>query len=143
MYRISYENCEIEFPHFDKNKVGKWILQIVENHQKEVGELNYTFCSDNYLLEINKAHLNHNYFTDIITFDYTVGDIVSGDLFISIDTVRDNAATYNCSFEEELHRVIIHGVLHLIGFNDKTDAEQAIMTSKENESLELLANLND
>ncbi len=139
MCTISYTTEDIDWAISDREKIDQWIVQVVTNHHKTIGELNYIFCSDNYILEINKEHLNHNYFTDIITFDYTVGDIISGDLFISIDTVRDNAATYNCSFENELHRVIIHGVLHLLGFNDKTDAEQEIMTAKENESLQLIA----
>lgn len=138
MCGISYDVCDVELPDFNQNKTEKWILAVVERYGKEVGELNYFFCSDNYLLEMNKEHLNHNYFTDIITFDYTVGDIISGDLFISIDTVKDNAQTYSVSFAEEFNRVIIHGVLHLIGFNDKTDAEQEEMTHRENESLALI-----
>ncbi len=143
MCSISYEVCDIEFPVFDQQKIEQWILHVVAYHGKEVGELNYFFCSDNYLLEINKEHLNHNYFTDIITFDYTVGDMVSGDLFISLDTVRDNAETYQCSFHEEFYRVIIHGVLHLIGFNDKTDAQQEEMTAKENEALNMLDSISN
>ncbi len=143
MYFISYDNQGVELPVFDQEEIEKWIISVVRNYDKEVGELNYIFCSDNYLLKINKEYLNHNYFTDIITFDYSVGDMVSGDLFISLDTVRDNAETYKCTFDNELYRVIIHGVLHLIGFNDKTDAQQEEMTAKENEALSMLSSISN
>jgi len=115
-----------------------WINDVVNFHNKNIGELNYIFCSDNYILNINKQYLNHNYFTDIITFNYNVNDIIKGDIFISLDTVNDNALEFsNGSFIDELDRVVIHGVLHLIGFNDKTNIEQQQMTKQENVALNL------
>jgi rRNA maturation RNase YbeY len=115
-----------------------WIHDVVKFHQKSVGELNYIFCSDNYILNINKQYLNHNYFTDIITFNYNINSIINGDVFISLDTVNENAKEYsNGSFFDELDRVVIHGVLHLIGFNDKSKNEQEEMTKQENIALEL------
>ncbi len=115
-----------------------WIKKVVEFHHKKLGELNYIFCSDDYILEINKQYLNHNYFTDIITFNYNDGDVISGDVFISLDTVRDNANEFSKGdFYEELDRVVIHGVLHLIGFNDKTDVDQIEMTKQEDYALSL------
>jgi len=110
---------------------------IIEEGSKE-GNLNIIFCSDNYLLKMNKEYLGHNYFTDVITFDYSEENLISGDVFISVDTVKENAKNYEVSFENELFRVIIHGVLHLIGYNDKTDKEQEEMTIKENYYLDKL-----
>jgi len=118
----------------------RWITQVIEKNNKNVGELTYIFCSDEYLLEINKQYLQHDYFTDIITFNYCEGDTISGDLFISVDTVLDNANTFGVDYLTELNRVIIHGVLHLIGFDDKCDEDQEEMTRQENLSLELLNN---
>jgi rRNA maturation RNase YbeY len=138
---VTYNSCETEIPAIDQKRISKWINRVVVKNDSEIGELNYYFCSDDYLLEMNREHLNHDYYTDIITFDYTVANIVSGDLFISVDTVRDNANEYNCDFFDELHRVIIHGVLHLLGIDDKTDEDQAIMTQKEDESLALLSEI--
>jgi rRNA maturation RNase YbeY len=138
---VTYNSCETEIPAIDQKRISKWINRVVVKNDSEIGEINYYFCSDDYLLEMNREHLNHDYYTDIITFDYTVANIVSGDLFISVDTVRDNANEYNCDFFDELHRVIIHGVLHLLGIDDKTDEDQAIMTQKEDESLALLSEI--
>ena len=106
-----------------------------------MGEINYIFCSDPYLLEINKQYLGHDYFTDILTFDYSQKPVVSGDLFISIDTVRENAEYYGATFEEELHRVIVHGLLHLIGYDDHTPEEQKTMREKENYYLDIRKSL--
>jgi len=136
--QISYNTCETEMPEINQERVSSWISQVVESFECEIGEINYYFCSDNYLLEMNREHLNHDYFTDIITFDYTVADMISGDLFISVDTVRDNAQEYQVDFFEELHRVIVHGVLHLLGYKDKSVEEKALMTAKENYYLSLL-----
>lgn len=125
--------CEdIEFELQNSSKIEKWIEECVELEEKEIGEITFIFCSDNYILEINKEHLQHDYFTDIITFDYCIEDIINGDMFISIDTVKDNSIRFDQTFENELHRVIIHGILHLIGYNDSDDKEQATMTQKEN-----------
>ncbi|MDQ1772962.1 rRNA maturation RNase YbeY [Labilibaculum sp. A4] len=138
---ITYDTCEASIPAIDQKRLSEWINRVVVNNSFEIGEINYYFCSDNYLLEMNREHLNHDYFTDIITFDYTVADIVSGDLFISVDTVLDNAKEYGCEYLQELHRVMIHGVLHLMGIDDKTDEDQEIMTQKEDESLALLSDI--
>ncbi|NPA44711.1 MAG: rRNA maturation RNase YbeY [Chlorobi bacterium] len=120
--------------------ISEWINKTITNENKETGEINIIFCSDEYLLKMNKEHLNHDYYTDIITFDYCQGSLVSGDLFISVDRVGENAKDFNVDFKNELNRVIIHGVLHLIGYNDKTDDEQKEMTEKENFYLNLLFN---
>ena len=138
---ITYNSCETDIPAIDQERLSDWINRVVINSKAEIGELNYYFCSDEYLLQMNREHLNHDYYTDIITFDYTVGNVISGDLFISVDTVRHNAHSYNCEYFEELHRVIIHGVLHLLGVDDKTEEDQAIMTQKEDESLALLSRI--
>jgi len=116
-----------------------WISKvcIIENYN--LGDISLIFCSDEYLLDMNRTHLDHDYYTDIITFDYTDNQIVSGDLFISIDRVRDNATDFNVSFEHELHRVIIHGVLHLCGYKDKSDDEEKLMRTKENNALSLIS----
>lgn len=125
---------------FKKRTILKqWIKTIVENNKKEVGEISYIFCSDEQLLEINKEFLNHDYYTDIITFDYSETDVVSGDLFISIERIKDNAKTLKTSYQEELHRVIIHGVLHLLGYKDKTEEESENMRKLEDESLLILS----
>jgi len=126
---IFYEDIQ-EFELF--NGIYEWINNSIQNENKQKGEINIIFCSDDYLLKMNKDHLNHDYFTDIITFDYCEKDLVSGDLFISTDRVGENAKKFNVEFNAELNRVIIHGVLHLIGYNDKTDEEQKEMTEKEN-----------
>ena len=128
-------------PAVDQERIRQWINRVVVQYGCETGEINYIFCSDDYLLNINREYLNHDYYTDIITFDYVQDHLISGDLFISLDTIRDNAEYYKVSFEDELHRVIIHGVLHLLGIDDKTDEDQEIMTQKENESLVLLSEI--
>ncbi len=120
---------------FKQYKKAKWIKECIYKYSKRVGDISFIFCSDNYLLEINKKYLNHNYFTDIITFDNCVNDFVSGDIYISIDTVKSNSTEFKTAFFEELNRVMIHGVLHLIGFNDSTDDEQIEMTKHENRCL--------
>jgi len=118
-----------------KNKIKSWIKSVVEQRGWKTGEISYIFCSDEYLLNVNQTYLKHDYFTDIITFDYTDATKVSGDLFISIDRVMDNAQELNLSFEQELHRVIIHGVLHLLGLKDKTEEEAKEMRKAEEECL--------
>jgi len=135
---IEFNFEDIDQPRINIDDISEWIKQVIELNNKNVGELTYIFCSDEYLLDINKQYLNHDYYTDIITFNYCEQDIISGDLFISLDTVLDNSKTFGVSYESELHRVIIHGILHLIGFDDKTDESQEEMTRQENLSLELL-----
>ena len=121
----------------DIEKSKDYAASLIKFHGKKVGEIGYMFCSDNYLIEVNRSYLNHDTYTDIITFDYVEGDLVSGDIMISIDRVKENAITFNTSFENELHRVIIHGVLHLLGQGDKTKDEAAMMRKREAEALDL------
>lgn len=135
---IEYFSEEVSMPDFNQADVNDWIATIIENHKKELGEITVIFCSDDYILKVNREYLSHDYFTDIITFDYCEGSLVNGDLFISLDTVLDNSKDFETGYDNELMRVIIHGVLHLIGFNDKTDTEQEEMTRQENISLSLL-----
>lgn len=116
----------------DKTKLKTWIKKCVQHENFKVGSINYIFCTDDYLLEVNKKFLNHDYYTDIITFDYTEKPIISGDLFISTERVLDNATQLNFPFENELKRVMIHGIIHLFGFQDKTKNEKVVMTQKEN-----------
>jgi len=136
MNNIEFHFENIVIPDFNPEFFRLWITEITKQHNKQIGELNYIFCSDEYILGINKEHLNHNYYTDIITFNYNVGDVISGDVFISYDTIMSNADEFsNRSIKDELDRVIIHGVLHLIGFNDKTDLDQYEMTKQEDLAL--------
>ena len=109
---------------------------LIKNELKKAGEISIIFCSDEYLLEMNKAYLEHDYYTDIITFDYVEGDVISGDLFISLDRVKENAEKFETPFLKEVYRVVFHGVLHLVGYKDKTEAEQKVMRKKENYYLE-------
>lgn len=136
---INFFNEDIEFPDIDISSYIKWIGEIINQYNYTTGDINYIFCSNKYILQINKKYLNHNYFTDIITFNYNENNIINSDIFISIETVNENADCYNTTFYNELSRVIIHGILHLIGFDDKTKEDQAIMTQKENEALSLLS----
>lgn len=117
----------------------QWIKLVIENNNKKVGEIAYIFCSDEQLLEINKEFLNHDCYTDIITFDYSETDVVSGDMFISIDRIKDNAKILGVAYQEELHRVIIHGILHLLGNKDKTETESENMRKLEDECLSVLS----
>lgn len=134
---ISFQNQSISFRLKDKTRLKAWIKTVTEKEKHRLGDINYIFCSDDELLEINIQHLNHNTYTDIITFDYTEGDRISSDIFISIDRVEENAKKFKVSFEEELHRVMIHGILHLCGYKDKTKADAELMRKKENASLKL------
>ena len=138
---IVYNADEIKMPVFSKRKVSKWIKQVAENHEKRVGDISYIFCSDNKILEVNKEYLNHDYYTDIITFDYSENNVISGDMFISIDTVRTNAEKFGEAYSKELYRVIIHGVLHLCGIDDKAPGARTVMERHENEALEILLNM--
>ena len=124
-------NNEIEFNLENSDTISQWISSSITEEGFKEGELNYIFCSDEYLLELNIKHLNHNTLTDIISFDYTIGKLVSGDIFISIDRVKENAKLFDVSFEDELHRVMIHGILHYCGFKDKSPEDKIEMRSKE------------
>ncbi|GET20547.1 rRNA maturation RNase YbeY [Prolixibacter denitrificans] len=132
---IQFYNEDVELPHLDIERVKKWLVFVAKKHEKEIGELSYIFCSDSYLLEVNRQYLSHDYLTDIITFDYTECDTVSGDVFISTERVADNAIEFNVSYDEELLRVLAHGILHLIGFNDKNENDQEEMTLQEDASI--------
>lgn len=131
------EHSKIKMPKIKKRNVSAWIKKVAEFHGKKVGDLSYLFCSDDHILEVNKEYLQHDYYTDIITFDYTEGDVISGDMVISVDTIATNAEKFNTSFESEFFRVVIHGVLHLCGINDKGPGEREIMEKHEDEALEV------
>lgn len=124
-------------PKIARTLIRDWVKEVASRHHKRVGEISYIFCNDDKILEVNRQYLQHDYFTDIITFDYSEGDCVSGDLFISLDTVRSNAEQFGQSSDAELHRVIIHGVLHLCGIDDKGPGEREIMERHENEALRI------
>lgn len=130
-------HSETDFELANEKQLTDWILRIANKHGKTISEISYVFCSDAYLLDMNQRFLNHDTLTDIITFDYTVGNDIGGDVFISIERVADNAKDFGVEFTEELRRVIIHGVLHLCGFKDKTDAEETQMRKLEDEALNL------
>jgi len=129
------ENVEFDLP--EEHKLSEWLNNIVAKEQKTITQLSFIFCSDDYLLEINKTYLKHDYYTDIITFPYKQGHEIESDIFISVDRVRENAAEYKTTFEAELLRVIAHGLLHMAGYGDKTDDDQIKMTEMENQSLEM------
>jgi len=137
MLDINYE--DVDDLSLNDIYLTNWISKVCITENYNLGDISLIFCSDEYLLDMNRTHLDHDYYTDIITFDYTDNQIVSGDLFISIDRVRDNATDFNVSFEHELCRVIIHGVLHLCGYKDKSDDEEKLMRSKENNALSLIS----
>ena len=132
---VSYQTDGVEMPAIKKSKPPEWIKAVAATYEKRVGEIAYIFCSDEKILEVNRQYLQHDYYTDIITFDYCEGNRLSGDLFISLDTVRTNAEQFGSDYETELHRVIIHGILHLCGINDKGPGEREIMEEAENRAL--------
>ena len=133
---VSYFLEDIDFKFFGKRLNNAWLKAVATEESKKLGRINIIFCSDNYLLDVNMKFLQHDYYTDIITFDYCEKDILSGDLFISIDSVRANGDFFGTTFENELNRVIVHGILHLIGYDDHTEEDQKTMRSKENYYLE-------
>ena len=135
---ITFQTEHIEMPAIDLAKVRTWVKAVAATYGKRVGEISYFFCNDEKILEVNREYLQHDYYTDIITFDYCEGNRLSGDLFISLDTVRSNAEMLDTNYYTELHRVIIHGVLHLCGINDKGPGEREIMEAAENKALLLL-----
>lgn len=124
-------------PKIRKRDTTAWIKKVAAKYGREVGEIGYLFCDDEKILEVNREYLQHDYYTDIITFDYDEEDIISGDLVISLDTVRSNATLFGKNYEEELYRVIIHGILHLCGINDKGPGEREIMEAAENYALKI------
>lgn len=139
MVRYFFEDTPFQFK--PKRLTSSWLKMVAESEIRKLGDINVIFCSDNYILDINQKYLQHDYFTDIITFDYCEGNKLSGDLFISVDSVRENSIYYHTTFEDELNRVIVHGLLHLIGYDDHTEEDIAQMRSKENYYLELRKSL--
>ena len=140
MTEITYLAQQTELPIFNQLAVNEWIKQVARNHNRVVGPLTYIVCSDDRIIEVNRKFLNHDYFTDIITFDYSSHKRISGDMFISLDTVKSNAELFQRAYNEELMRVVIHGVLHLCGINDKGPGEREIMEAHENAALAILPN---
>lgn len=136
---IAFYAEDTKLPAIKKRAVGNWVKEVAATYGKKVGDISYIFCSDEKILEVNRQYLQHDYYTDIITFDYCEGNRISGDLFISLDTVRTNAEQFGATYETELHRVIIHGILHLCGINDKGPGEREIMEAAENRALDMLA----
>lgn len=135
---ITYHTEGVQMPQIKKRETSEWIKAVAATYEKRVGEIAYIFCSDEKILEVNRQYLQHDYYTDIITFDYCEGNRLSGDLFISLDTVKTNAEQFNTTYDEELHRTIIHGILHLCGINDKGPGEREIMEEAENKALAML-----
>jgi len=138
---ISYFNEDIDFKFKGKALNNQWLRMVAGSEVRRVGDISIIFCSDNYILDVNMRYLQHDYFTDIITFDYCEGDRLSGDLFISIDSVRENALYYGAEFGDELNRVMVHGLLHLIGYDDHTEEEKKVMRAKEDYYLSLRKSL--
>ena len=137
---ITYYTENVFLPRrFKKRLLAKWIKDTGKQYEKITGDIAYIFCDDTKILEINQLYLKHDYYTDIITFDYTKNDVVAGDIFISLDMVRSNAEKFKTNFSDELYRVMIHGILHLCGIKDKTKIEQARMREAENKALEILS----
>lgn len=134
---VSYFFEDTDFKFKNRKFNNSWLKMVAESEIKKLGQISIIFCSDNYILDINQRYLQHDYFTDIITFDYCEGNILSGDLFISVDSVRENSIFYGVDFENELNRVIVHGLLHLIGYDDHTEEDIKVMREKENYYLEI------
>lgn len=137
---IQWTSQEVDFPQIETTKLEQWLEDVARSHNRILGPLTYIFCNDAKIIEVNRQFLNHDYYTDIITFDYTHGRRVSGDMFISLDTVASNAESIGADYNTELHRVIAHGLLHLCGINDKGPGEREIMEACEDEALKLLQN---
>ena len=134
---ITY-NCEnVKMPAIRRRDTSAWIKRVAESYGKRVGEVGYLFCDDEKILEVNKEYLQHDYYTDIITFDYCEDDVLNGDIVISLDTVRSNAEQLGKDYDDELHRVLIHGILHLCGLNDKGPGEREQMEAAENQALSI------
>ncbi len=138
---VYFFNEDIDFPPLNKKQVKKWLQTVVKKHHKTLGDINYIFTSDSYILKINQEHLKHDYYTDVITFDYTENNKISGDIYISLDTVKSNAELLNQDYNKEFNRVLIHGILHLIGFKDKNETDATEMRKQEELSLEILKNI--
>ena len=134
---ITYNTDGVKMPKRKRKDTTAWIKAVAQTYGRKVGEVGYMFVNDEKILEINNEYLGHDYYTDVITFDYDEGDVVNGDIVISLDTVRTNAEMFGKAYEDELYRVIIHGILHLCGLNDKGPGEREIMEKAENKALEM------
>ena len=141
MTEISYTTDGVEMPSFDTQRIENWIVSVARGFGNTVGAVTYIFCNDDKILEVNRKYINHDYYTDVITFDYSRPMRISGDVFISLDTVRSNAILLGKTYDNELMRVIIHGILHLCGVDDKGPGEREIMERHEDEALALLSNM--
>lgn len=138
---IAFYVEDVDLPPINQENIRNWIHQVARGYGKKTGEISYIFCSDAKILDVNRQYLQHDYYTDIITFDYTAGTKISGDIFISLDTVRSNSEAFHTTYKEELHRTIIHGILHLCGINDKGPGEREIMEACENKALAILPHI--
>lgn len=136
---ISFQCDGVVAPAIKRREISAWIKNVASVYGKKVGDIAYIFCNDDKILEVNREYLQHDYYTDIITFDYTEENVVAGDIFISLDTVRSNSELLGVSYRQELHRVIIHGILHLCGIDDKGEGEREIMEKEENKALAMLS----
>ena len=135
---VTFQTEDIDFPKIEEDKLSEWIDKVAKKYNKEVGEISYLFCDDEKILEVNREYLNHDFYTDIITFDYSEDNIISGDIIISLQMVESNSQMYKTEYLEELHRVIIHGILHLCGVKDSTLEEETLMRKAEDNALEML-----
>lgn len=138
MSKFAFYTENIKMPAINKSRVKEWLKEVAAFYNREIGALNYIFCGDDRIIEVNNQFLGHNYYTDIITFDYSDNKTVSGDMYISVDTICSNSLKYKTSFDTELHRVIVHGLLHLCGINDKGPGERKIMEAAEERALSIL-----
>lgn len=134
---VSYQTIGVKMPALSRRAVTAWVRRVAANHGRKVGDVAYIFCNDEEILRVNREYLRHDYYTDIITFDYTEGERLGGDLFISLDTVRSNAESLGVDYFDELHRVMIHGILHLCGIDDKAPGARAVMEAAEDAALAL------
>jgi rRNA maturation RNase YbeY len=130
-------NYETDFELHHESDFSKWLSAVILSENKKEGEINYIFCDDDYLLEINQQYLDHDTLTDIISFDYSVGNELNGDIFVSVERVKENASDYNVTFQEEIKRVLVHGILHYCGYKDKNESDELIMRSKEEEKMKM------
>lgn len=132
---ITFNSYGSVMPELNERADSAWITRVAQSHGRRVGSINYVFCNDEEILALNRQYIGHDYYTDHIGFDYSAGDILSGDIYVGIETVQTNAELFGKTYDDELHRVIIHGLLHLVGFKDKTDEERAVMETAEDEAL--------
>lgn len=140
---ITYNAEGVELPAIKHRETTEWLRAVAETYGKKIGEVGYEFCDDEKILEVNKQYLHHDYYTDVITFDYCEGDTLNGDIVISLDTVKSNSEQFHTDYNEELHRVIVHGILHLCGINDKGPGEREIMEAAENKALALFHKMDE